>query len=157
MVEFIEKDILDVKSGIIVQFCNCMGVMGAGLSKKISDKWPVVKTQYKEYLKNYTPSAVHALGTVNFVCVNAKDQLYICNAITQYGYGTKQRQTEYSAVIKAMLNLRNKGYTHDIYIPFNAGCGLGGGDWDVVYSIIEYYFGFSNSIVELNNVYICKL
>jgi O-acetyl-ADP-ribose deacetylase (regulator of RNase III) len=57
----INKDILSVENGIICQQVNCMGVMGAGLAKKIAQKYPIVKKEY-EMITILGEATIHLLG-----------------------------------------------------------------------------------------------
>jgi O-acetyl-ADP-ribose deacetylase (regulator of RNase III) len=150
MVKEANKSVLDCQSGVIVHFCNCMGVMGAGLAKAIANKWPQVKTDYKQYLDKLEKDRVFALGDV--VITRATNTTYVASCFTQYHYGTNARQTDYSAVIHALDKVRQKSFGLDIFIPHNVGCGLGGGDWGTIRTIIE------NTFCEYSgDVFICKI
>ncbi len=146
MITTINKDILTVEKGAIVHFCNCLGAMG-GLAGAIVCKWPIVKESYLTYLKS-KDHAVFALGEIDIVRVDKP--LWVINAFTQYDYGSG-RHTEYAAVIKVLQNVRKEAISLDVYLPWMVGCGLGGGNWDIVNKIVEEVFsGYPG------NVYYCK-
>jgi O-acetyl-ADP-ribose deacetylase (regulator of RNase III) len=137
------KDILTVEEGIIIHQVNARGVMGAGLALKIRRKWPVVWKVYR--------SDTPLLGMVQYVPVGAK--LAVVNLCGQDGYGTDKRHTDYDAIADGLTTLA--GFLNDfgmndvpVYIPYGMGCGLGGGDWNVVSAIIE---------VALPQATICKI
>lgn len=99
MIKEIKKDILTVEKGIIVHQVNCQKVMGAGLAKQLSEKFPIVK---KEYLAKENWN----LGDTQFVKITR--DLIICNLAGQYSYGRKQKvYTNYDALIKGFKSVLN--------------------------------------------------
>ena len=123
----IEKDILTVEEGVICHQVNCRKVMGAGLAAAIRKKWPKV---YKEYM-NTEPS----IGVVHVVQVD--DKLFVANLYAQNFYGRGKQHTDYDALRECLKTLRRSFDLGQIYLPYQIGCGLGGGDWEVVKSIME--------------------
>lgn len=140
MTHIIEKDILTVPHGIIVHQVNMAGVMGAGLARRIADRWPLVKYMYK----NAVTGKMYQLGDIQKIEVEP-GLLYIVNLFGQRKYGreTGVVYTNYDAVARGLsatwkfsLELAAP-YRPQIYIPFGMGCGLGGGNWDVIYELIK--------------------
>jgi len=143
-----KQNILEVEKGIIAHGCNCLGAMG-GLAGSIATKWPIVKKDYVNLIKE-SKHSWELLGTAQHVKIN--DDLSVFNLFSQYDVGNG-RKTEYSAMHNALLDLNdqvNVEYEKTIYLPYLLGCGLGGGDWKIVYSMIDDVFQF-------NNVVICSL
>lgn len=144
----LNQDILDVNIGIIVHSVNCKGTWGAGLAKSLKHKYPKAYDDYIKYLNSFK-MPYYALGSI--IHTRIKD-LYVVSAVTQYDVSVTQRRTEYSAVIEAMRSLNNYIKTHRVdlplYFPYGIGCGLGGGDWNIVSNIIEDTFPKS---------YLCKI
>jgi len=141
MITIVEGNILDATEDIICQQVNCLGVMGAGLAKQIVTKYPEVYKSYKRFCKGCKDGDNrNLLGEIQTILTN--DGKVITNLFSQYGYGRDQRYTNYGAlkyclesILKLSINF------HDlIAIPYNLGCGLAGGDWDVVYKIIDEVF-----------------
>ncbi|MGL5190517.1 MAG: macro domain-containing protein [Cetobacterium sp.] len=131
----VNGNILNVKSGIIVHQVNCMGVMGAGLAKQIKDKYPNVYYDYKDYCKTYD----NILGDVYASRVD--DKLMIIHLFGQYSYGRNKKQTDYDAFEKALIMLKQiDDGKNTFYFPYGIGCGLAGGDWNVISSLIDRYF-----------------
>lgn len=168
MITTINKDILTVDKGVIVHSVNCIGVVG-GLAGAIARKWPKNAEQYRAYVKNQK-MPIMLLGSV--FEVNVAHNVVVANLFGQNNVGTRERQTEYSALIagfKIIANTYFKGndtetkdfgvigledvkiQLQDIYIPYKIGCGLGGADWNIVEEILHSIFEKS-----FNDVYICK-
>jgi O-acetyl-ADP-ribose deacetylase (regulator of RNase III) len=140
----INQDILDVSEGIICHQVNTLGLMGAGLALRIRTKWPKV---YNEYM-----ASVPKLGHGQLIKVN--NDLYVANLaaqdsisytgkiVTKYGSFQHCLQRLYNVLLKKnLLEL-------PVLFPYKIGCGLAGGDWNVVEKIIEQ---------EFPNAIICKL
>lgn len=127
----VRGDILDTKKGVIVHQANCQGVMGAGLALQIIRKWPQV---FADYLKRYVNYGL-LLGDV--VVTEVEQDLYVASLCGQKHYGRRRMcYTDYSAVeigLRAISALD----TEPIYIPFQMGCGLAGGQWPKVTGIIN--------------------
>lgn len=146
MIKNMNQDILTVKQGIIVQQVNCRGVMGAGLAKQIRQAYPQVYTSYMKACSMYTPEQL--LGMVQLIKVS--DKLTICNFFAQLNYGTNAVQTNYDAFEKCLNKLASRtDYDTPIYIPYKIGCGLAGGDWEVIKELIDIN-------LYIHNVIICK-
>lgn len=151
-VKFIDGDILSKRSEdeltYICQQVNCRGVMGAGLALQIRNKWPVV---YRRYLGLCYGSDGNKLGMYQEVLVGPK--LYIVNLFGQDGYGRSERQTNYAALAAALFSLfkdcAQKNRDATIRLPYGLGCGLAGGDWNMVLTIISDAAKASNLNVEI--------
>lgn len=129
------RDLLSVTSGFIVHQVNCRKVMGAGLAKQIKLKWPIV---YTSYMNNSG-----MLGSYELILV-APD-LYVVNLYGQLGYGTDKKYTDYGAVSSALYQLDRQASRQPLtrlrgYFPYGMGAGLGGGSWEVISELIEFYF-----------------
>lgn len=143
MIEYRKGDLFSVTEGLIAHGVNCQGVMGSGVAKIVREKYPHVFDQYfKRTVTANTSSCL--LGTVQFVSTSDKDiftgpSLVIANCFTQDFYGTNKRHVNYEAVAKCfeVLNLRSKLYTDKLINIPKIGAGLGGGDWNVIESIIK--------------------
>lgn len=139
MINIKEENILNATEDIICQQVNCRGVMGSGLAIQIKEKYPEVYEEYKHICCNLKPEQLLGLAQI----VDCKDGKSICNIFGQLDYGVKTQQTSYSALWNGLDSIFNtiKSYgkhnKKSVAIPYRIGCGLGGGDWDVVYKIIE--------------------
>lgn len=163
MIEFKEGDIFtknedSEKIVCIAHQCNALGVMGAGLAKQVKTRYPEAYNLYHAR----TSSGLAELGDSVMVKVDDKTNgiMYIANLIGQYGYGTDRVQTDYSMLEIAindmcwwLINSDSKAYKEGrmvIRFPYLMGCGLAGGDWDKVFSLIETHFRAYNIFDNFN-------
>lgn len=138
---YVKGDILTPNTsdrGVIVcHQVNCKGVMGAGLAKQVKDKHPRVYEYYREACK----SGQAYLGKVQAIPCG-EYRYSVANIFGQMTYGRHGQFTDYGALIDAFKYIRDTILKSTIIrIPFKMGCGLGGGNWDVVLGLIEDYLG----------------
>lgn len=106
--------------------------MNSGVAKSISNKFPKVKSEYIDLCSKNVPK--NLLGTFQEVVIN--DKLKVLNCFSQLNFGReKLLYTNYSA-IESIFEIVSKKYSEQVYVPFLCGCGLGNGDWYVVFEII---------------------
>ena len=144
MIHWVHGDILDSNCNYICQQVNCRGVMGSGLAKQIRDRWPQVYENYRAKYAEAIWNRVRILGDIQ-ICALYEDynktdfHQHVVNFFSQDGYGNDgRRYTSYDAFWNC-LHWLNKcaGPDATIAIPYNIGCGLGGGNWEVIYTMIE--------------------
>lgn len=138
MIKIINGNILDAKEDYIGHQVNCHGVMGAGLAKQLRNKSKLVFSSYKSLCDRSDPREL--LGTVQVVRV--AENKYVANIFGQLNYGRSKLNTDYDALRKALVQLKTEAeyYDKSIALPYGIGCGLAGGDWDVVYRLIDEVF-----------------
>lgn len=143
--KIIKGNILDMKNGLIIQQVNCKGVMGAGLAKQIRNKWDIVYHDYIKHIELYRNKNWGLLGSINSTTVEHGVTVY--NFFSQDTYGRIGRHTNYKAfedclhkLIKRFENSKVDPKDFNVYFPYGIGCGLAGGDWNVISSLIEKYF-----------------
>ena len=134
----IEKNgnILYCQEKALIQQVNCMNKMGSGLAKAIYTKWSVVKREYHNVFI-HIPNTI-LLGEVLVVDVGNK---FVFNAFSQYKCGKDGKQyTDYDAVQtcfeRTLMHMTDLNID-DLAVPYQYGCGLGGGNWDIVSEIID--------------------
>jgi len=137
-------DILDIKEGWICHQVNLKGVAGGGLAKQIRDKYP---KWFEEYCKDCMEDKF-ILGDCSWYLAEHQTQVIdhqigfknkiICNMFAQNNYGTDKRHTNYYAFAQC-LSIIKDSLSEDIqiYFPYKIGCGLGGGNWEVISEMIE--------------------
>ena len=141
-----EGNLLESRASILCHQVNCQNRMGSGVAKSIASRWPIVKKSYHEFCSGKDPSSL--LGCVQVIyCENGR---YVANIFGQlhYGYDGKQ-YTDYAALEHA-FQILSRMTTGSVAFPYGFGCGLGGGDWQIVYALIKKYFSD-------REVIICKL
>ncbi|MFW6026035.1 MAG: macro domain-containing protein [Candidatus Woesearchaeota archaeon] len=152
MIKVIQGDLLEGEVNIIAHQVNCMGVFGAGLAKQIAKKYPEAKKDYIDYCKN---KGQHNL--LGDVLITEVEKYKITNLFSQKYYGRYgeyykkyRRQTNYVALEKTLEELKRRYPDTKIGLPYKIGCGLAGGDWGIVYNIIDKVF--KDSIVYLYKI-----
>jgi len=136
--ETVNEDIFNCVEDIIVHQTNCMGVMGSGIAKQVKEKYPDVFKGYYQYCKTSTVEEI--LGTA-LIC-ECSDGHYIANAFGQANYGKDKQHTDYEALKHALIEIKDFAVEKNlsVAIPEKIGCGLGGGDWDIVFPMIQEIF-----------------
>lgn len=137
MAEIIKGDLLGIKEGILVHQVNCMGKMGSGVAGVIRRKYPKVYDEYIEMSNNTEREELYG----KLQSVKVSDKLYVVNSFSQKYYG-RNIDVKYSNEDMLIENIRKtvevgKERGLGVYIPFKIGCGLGNGDWEVIYEGIK--------------------
>lgn len=125
----------------IVHCCNDIGAWGKGFVLAISNKWKKPEREYRKWIKYDKPK----LGEIQFV--NVENKITVINMIGQEGIRRKNNKPpiRYSAIRigfrKIAFNLTLRYAKHakilvSIHMP-KIGCGLAGGNWEIVKKIIE--------------------
>ena len=151
-------DLLDAHVDFIFHVTNCMSVMGAGIARSIKNKWPIVYYEYKEYLKTNTSSK--SLGTyqaVNITEYAHTHASYVVNIFGEYNFSKTKRAIKYDSVLTA-LEMFCKDFLDNykdnkkiiLGFPFLFGCGLAGGDWRIMKSIIFSVFEKYTDKIEIH-------
>lgn len=133
-------NILDTNCDLLVHQVNGLGVMGAGLAKQIAGRYPHVERDYKRFVLGGDRNAQDLLGEC--LILKASDTLRIANVFGQAGVGRDKRQTDYDALkrgLDAVANVARKEKL-SVAIPYKLGCGLAGGNWDIVETMIDLAF-----------------
>ena len=153
MIKHIKCDIFKSGADIICHQVNCQGAMNSGVAKQVREKHPKVYLEYtRKCRESKTPSAL--LGNAQFVGTKEEyrtQYLGIFNLFSQEKYGYDGgRYTDYNA-LKACLNnmveslkVPSKITRFTVAFPYLMSCCRGGGDWDVVYKMIEETFENTN-------------
>jgi O-acetyl-ADP-ribose deacetylase (regulator of RNase III) len=137
----IHGNLLETPFQIMAHQVNCQGIMGAGLAKSIREKYPDVYSMYKQFCTdNHNDKSL--LGAA--IGVATEDRHIIYNLFGQYIWGRDTQQTDYDAfqrsVIRMIYDIRYDGddeLTLYIAIPHRIGCGLAGGNWEIIKRILE--------------------
>lgn len=136
----INGDILKVvEHGDIIHQVNCRHIAGAGLARQIRFKYPL---WYERYKAHPNPQ----LGKIGVTSVDMG--LYIVDFYAQFDVGTQKRRTDYDAFESCLISYAdaysNGGST--AFFPYGIGCGLGGGDWDIISNLIETWLPYATIV-----------
>ena len=125
-------DILDTDTKYIAHCVNAQGKMASGVAKAIRSRYPKA---YDDYIDTYNTSGLQ-LGKVICSTNVPHDILHIVGQ-KYYGYD-KATYVDYVALRRAFATI-NKNVKSSVSLPL-IGCGLAGGNWQIVSAIIEEEF-----------------
>lgn len=131
---------------------NCQTTMNSGVAKVVKEKIPTLYDEDISYSRKVSSSS-EKLGTISYigldsenVIVNNEPDKIAVNLYTQLFYGTEKRHFNYGAFTSSLgraINIIQYNGCSDnndnvnIVMPM-VGCGLGGGDWNIVEEILLY-------------------
>lgn len=149
MIKEIKGDLLSCHADFICHQTNYAGVMGGGVALAIKNKL-LSDTAYKAYQRLCAKKGRDLLGEVQFLAGGVKDDgdtaYIVFNLFCQDEYVQPDGGiTRYDCMRKCLDTVRQYAmqYKQSVAIPGNMGCGIAGGDWKKVRSIIEDVFGNS--------------
>lgn len=153
MIKHIKCDIFKSGADVICHQVNCQGVMGSGIARQVREKYPWVYGAYRDFVFDkygQKKSSIALLGRSLRVFIN--ETTVIENLFGQDTYGKETKTyTDYGALETALITVKLRSAGKTIAIPHLIGCARGGGDWNIVYKMIERVFAHSNC-----NVLICE-
>ena len=132
---------------IIAHICNDQGGWGRGFVLALDRRWPEPRQAYREWHRQSQEEwgdAQFQLGRLRFVRV--EDDVVVANMIAQHGirHSSKApRAVQYDALVTCLSYLGSCAHGNvlnptleTIHMP-RIGAGLGGGDWNVIESMIQ--------------------
>lgn len=134
---------------IIAHVVNDQGGFGAGVALGLAQTYPTVKRSYREW---YCGNAAvpFKLGEVQYVDVTSN--LFIANMLCQKGYISDENPHPFNflAFHQAFNNVLNLAYANglSVHMP-RVGSGLGGANWEEVYSDIADLYQTRDLLPEL--------
>lgn len=159
MVTYKNGDLLSSGCKVICHQVNCQGVMGSGIAKEIRNRFPIA---YDTFRKSFINGEAK-LGNIDIAFDHDEYNqrsgcwLFICNMYAQFHYLPRGIvHTDYNAlrscIDKLKKEIERRWKDRDdlvIGFPYGIGCGLGGGDWNIVKNIIEEEFADDKWKVEI--------
>lgn len=128
-IEYRYGDLLKTDIPYIAHCVNAQGKMGSGVAKTIRETYPKA---YEDYMEVYNSTGLK-LGKV--ICsVNKPHSILHIIGQNRYGHDGAL-YIDYLALRRGIKTI-NKNVQSRIAFPL-IGCGLAGGNWDIVSSIIE--------------------
>jgi O-acetyl-ADP-ribose deacetylase (regulator of RNase III) len=122
---------------IIVHVCNDIGLWGAGFTGDLTERWMRPQIAYFNYHQIHDTDKPMELGTV--IKVKVEDDIWVANLIGERGFGRGGvvPPMRYEAVRKGLVRVARMaselGAT--VHMP-KIGCGLAGGNWEMIEPII---------------------
>ena len=137
-------NLLDIEEGIILHQCNTQGIMGKGVAAFLDKKWKGLEKATKYHINLAEANNHDGFGTVFPYLANHK--MTIGNCLSEVGMCSNRKpgdpaNTSYDAIIKCFNRVKNDFTTQgrNVYIPFKYGCGLAGGNWNIMLEILKDY------------------
>jgi len=137
-------NLLECDAHIICQVVNCQGVMNSGLAGEIRRVHPEVFDHYKQICDDNDRRMQETdalLGKVQLVKTRNGAKV-ICNMFAQDKYGKNKRYLDYEAFYVCLEKVRDNCFFDYISLGFPKfiGCGLAGGSWPIVFTMIQTVF-----------------
>lgn len=129
--------LLDGDVDVMLHQANCQNVMGSGIAKEVRERIP--EAFHADY---FFHSWCKSEDTPQLGLWSRGDD--VVNLYGQDFFNKREkggRDTEYWALFKAMTDIKEHLVGKRVGIPKLMGCGLGGGDWNLVMHFIaaEYH------------------
>ena len=105
--------------------------MGAGVALQIKEKWPNVFKLYKEECDMFASDPEKLLGHVQDVLVGNGLVVANCYGQVKPGVGLMTDYHAWDIILDKLRDISNF-FSLDLHFPYGIGCGLAGGDWDVM-------------------------
>ena len=157
MIREITGDLLTAEADIICHQANYYGVMGGGMALSIWNKiLPAQsKRQYQALCRSEGRTLLGKVQYIEAVRQNDGTAMTVANLFCQ---DEKTQQdgglTRYDCMLDCLQDVEGFARAHGmsrIALPGYMGCGIAGGDWQRVYSVIRAVF--DSSPVDLTIVY----
>lgn len=150
---------------VICHCCNAFGGWGRGFVVPLGMKYPKAKNDYVDFCRPYQLSNVKRNDLMGQVCLSkVDDNVYVANIIGQYYYSRNQRDflnqagvmpeflptkdrrlVNYESIrmgLRKLVSLMN-GTEFIVQMP-KMGCGLAGGNWEIIEKIIVEELSVNN-------------
>jgi O-acetyl-ADP-ribose deacetylase (regulator of RNase III) len=125
----------ELEFDVIIHGCNCHCVMGAGIAKTIKERYPQAYIADCEMTIKGDRSKLGNFSCAMVYTEKTDEPLLIINAYTQYNWGKDVNYEAIRSVFKKIYKIYG-GRQMGFGIP-QIGCGLAGGDWEIVSEIID--------------------
>jgi len=139
MIKQVNGNVLKAKENIICHQVNCMGKMGSGLAKQIAKSKNALDV-YTKYCHLHRNNRESMLGDALFAKV--AEGKWVAHCFGQLNYGRDKRHTNYEALKQSLQRVKDAAQRKEksVALPYKMGCDRAGGDWEVVYEIIDEVF-----------------
>lgn len=141
----ITGNIMTVTNGVILHQVNCQGVMGSGVAGILRARYPVIFTDYKKFVEANLSSedvwldGANLLGRI--VVSEVTPTLKVVSMFGQQFFGNDgKKYTSYDALDECLKQVSELFDASTVNFP-QFGAGLGGGNWNVIASMIDHRIG----------------
>lgn len=151
MIKEIQGDLLTCGADIICHQVNFEGIMGGGVALSIRNKLLLENDLYQQYQTYCAIFQEAAIGTVQML---ETPEVIVANLFCQHEFASKKGLTDYEAMEKCLRTVKLfalKRRNRKVAVPGYMGCGIAGGNWSRVLSILKKVF--EDSAVELTIIY----
>lgn len=167
MIKEKKGNLMEAKESILAHQVNCKGRMGAGVAKQIRKRL-LLEHQYQQYRRACREYGADLLGICELV--ETESGKLVANLFAEDDPTGRGLDTNYVALEQALKSLRHQAKGRSISLPGYLGCGLAGGDWEIVYPMIcEVFEDYPGEVViyyiessvermqeELNEALVCE-
>lgn len=140
MIIYKNVNIIESQCEVIIHNANCFHTMNSGVAKAIRAKWPNV---YDADVDNSVRGDEKKLGSYTMARIKDEHVKYVLNVYMQFKYGTDERRLNYEAAYNGFVAVKEFCETmgiNSLAIPSHIGCGLAGGNWNIVETMIKEVF-----------------
>lgn len=136
-------NLFDSKADVLCHQVNLYGVMGGGIAAEVRERFPGVNKAYEYVCSKYNLAKAELLGMVLYCKTDDTEKQFIANCFSQNIDSIDGCLTNYEAArkcfndVKVWMKDNNK---KTVAFPYKYGCGIAGGDWDIVEGIIDDVF-----------------
>ena len=136
-------------NGCILHICNSVGKWGAGFVMALSNRWKEPENEYRKWYHDgtYPGSGEFKLGNIQQVLI-PNTKLSVCNMIAQFNIKSSSNPSpiRYDALRSCLIKVDEKIPNIDLHAP-RFGCGLAGGNWDKIQTIVLSTIGHRNLFI----------
>lgn len=138
MLHYKKGDLLKSDCTVIMHQANCMSTMRSGIAKSIAEMYPGARIVDENSLYDKE----ERFGS--YTAYKDDNGVTIVNLYGQYDFGREKVQTNYDkleSAINMFLHSVNSGLYNKselkIGVPYKMGCDRAGGDWEIVWDILD--------------------
>ncbi len=126
-------DVLNAGELIVIHGCNCFCTMGSGIARQVKDECPNAWSADQRTI--YGDS--EKLGSFTYGI--ERSGMIVVNAYTQFDYSRTRVDVDYDALYDTITNIIDyfgQTFGETVFSMPKIGCGLAGGDWNIVEKIL---------------------
>lgn len=145
-------NLFDSTADVLCHQVNLYGFMGGGIAAEVKERFPEVNNTYERFCDVDRVDRTELLGEVLIVEEETGNNQFIANCFCQNEYGVRGCLTNYEKMedcFKSILNWMRMNNKKSVALPYKIGCGISGGDLEIVEPIIKKVFDVPGITVEI--------